>query len=223
MIRLLEKKSLATLLVVSLAATACDGGKGSSSPTAPASPAATPSPFTVLFRGDVTDPTGDTLTYVTPSFTVAVPPDLLFGSIEVRSDGMVHFSAQLASGTFTVDQTMVSFDLDVDENRLTGKAEDGLGMDYFVAAGSKSLGSTARVSRWVGFNVPAETVGTVPATFSSHGFDVDIPLSMLRDDGRMSLRVYSAAYIGQTLNGMAAFTSALDSMPDQNKAAVLVR
>jgi hypothetical protein len=223
MIHFLQQKGLATLLVVSFATTACGGGKGSSSPTAPAGPVAAPSPFTVLFRGDVADPTGDTLSYVTQSFTVAVPPDLLFGSIEVRSHGMVHFNAQLASGTFNVDQTMVSFDLDVDENRLTGKAEDGLGMDYFVSAGSKPLGSTARVSRWVGVNVPTEFVGTVPATFGSHGLEVDVPLSMLRDDGRMRLRVYSSAYVGQTVTGMAAFTSALDSMPDQNAAAVLVR
>lgn len=199
-------------LTLGLALLLAGCGGGSSAPTAPSTPVPSPTPRNL--RADVTDRVGDAGGFA----GVAVPPDLASGSIEITPGSLMLISVRCNAGTFDPARTLIQFDLDVDQNPVTGSPSEGLGLDYIIDMGSAYYAGQARVSRFVG-GTQYETVGTVPISVSANGIDVGVPLSLIGgDDGRMNFRVISASYLGG--NG---FSTILDYMPDRGVPAAVVQ
>lgn len=149
---------------------------------------------------------------------MSVPPDLVAGSIEITSGNLALLSVRFAPGTFDPATTFAQFDLDVDQNPLTGSPNQGLGIDYIVDLGSAFYGGQARVSRFSG-GTQYQAVGTVPVSFVANGMDVGIPLSLMGgDDGRMNFRVITSAQVSP-----AGFSTILDYMPDIGRPAAIVQ
>ncbi len=193
----------------------CGGGGPPAAPTTPtatASPSPVPTPTpTVLLRGTTQDAVGDTRS----DHPVPVIPDLTSASIEVLSDGGVHFQARFAPGTFTRDTTLVEFTMDVDENPDTGESSPAVyrGIDYFVKVGSSFYGATGHLRRYNN-----EPVATAVATFTSDGIDLTLPGAGINT--RMAFRVGVSTQRNVGSNG---FTSIQDRVPDEFSAPALVR
>ena len=203
-----------TTLVLGLLFAACGGG-GNRSSTGPSAPSPTPTPSpTSSLRGEVSDPTGDALQFA----NVLVSPDLVSASIEITG-ALALLSVRLAPGTFQAGTTHVQFDLDTDQNALTGHSFFGLGNEYFVNMGSRYDGGSATVNRDLGETYVR--TGSVPVTFSPDGMDVAIPLALLgNDDGRMNFRVVVSSQVNFD---KPAFTFIADFMPNTNLSPAVVR
>jgi hypothetical protein len=127
-------------------------------------------------------------------------------------------AVRFAPGTFSPATTFAQFELDVDQNPLTGSPFEALGLDYIVDMGSSYYAGQARVSRFIG-GTQYQPVGTAPISIVADGIDVGIPLSLIgNDDGRLNFRVISSGFLGG--NG---FSTILDYMPDIGRPAAVVR
>jgi len=160
--------------------------------------------------GAVTDPIGD----VPKDLIIPIVPDLVFGSAKVNG-GIVTLSVRFASGTFDPQTASFEFELNTDQNQLTGDAgfSDYMrGVDYKVEY-LESYGAQAnimRLSESEGF----VSVGFAPVTFVADGADVSIPLSMLdNDDGRLHFDVTCRAKLPD-----GRYTLVMDVMPDHGLA-----
>src|SRR5215471_5809195 len=95
-------------------------GCGSSTPSAPSSPA--------TLHSETADPLGDAIV----SAGNPIPPDLVHAVADVVS-GSLTFTIQFASGTFDRATTRVTIELDTDQNPATGNAAAGpIGIDYVL-------------------------------------------------------------------------------------------
>ena len=186
-----------------LAATGCGGSATPPSPTAP-------SPATQTLHGEVTDPIGDALS----DSRVPVSPDLVHATADV-ADGSITFVIQFAPGTVDRQTTMVTVNLDTDQNASTGIQQGGgVGADYGIALAASTARATVNKADPVGcaarlscFNA----VGSVPMTVVGDEMRATVPLSLLgNDDGRMSFRVHS--YV--SVDGSPSST--LDFEPNDN-------
>lgn len=191
---------------------ACACGTGNSSPTTPSTPAPSPTPRNL--RADVMDALGDTGAFA----GVAVPPDLRSGSIEITPGNLMLITVRCGSGTFNPATTAIQFDLDVDQNPVTGSPFEGLGLDYIINMGSLFYGNQAQVMRFVG-GTQYQVVGNVPISIVADGIDVGIPLSLIgNDDGRLNFRVIASSQLGAN-----SFSTILDYMPDRGVPAAVVQ
>lgn len=199
-------------LLASILLTFLCGCGSSSSPSAPATPAPSPTPRGL--RGDVTDAIGDAGSF--PG--VAIPPDLRSASIEITAGNLMLVTVRFAPGTFNPATTFVQFELDVDQNPVTGSPFEALGLDYIVDMGSSYYGGQAQVLRFVG-GTQYQLVGTVPISVGVDGIDVGIPLSLIgNDDGRLNFRVISSGYLGGD-----GFSTILDYAPDRGRPGAVVQ
>jgi hypothetical protein len=204
------KRRRALFLSFALLLGGCGGG--STTPTAPSTPAPSPTPRNL--RADVTDRVGDAGAFA----GVAVSPDLLSGSVEITQGNLMLISVRCNAATFDPATTFIQFDLDVDQNPVTGSPVEGLGLDYIIDMGSSFYAGQARVSRFVG-GTEYQAVANVPISVVANGIDVGVPLSLIgNDDGRMNFRVISSTYLGG--NG---FSTILDYMPDRTVPGAVVQ
>ncbi len=171
--------------------------------------------------GTVTDPADD----AEPSPNDDPDPDLI--SASVTSDGTdLHLSVRFKPGTFDQALTLALFSLDTDQDPSTGNPGtssncvtdcDLIGTEFGIDIGG-SLGTEARVLRFVpgsGFFVDAG-VGTV--TFEADGMDAVVPLALLgNDDGLLNYKVV----ILEEISGAGGTSSELDRMPDGGLPAAM--
>jgi hypothetical protein len=174
-------------LIAALGLTALACGSSTTSPTTTGAPP---------LHGEVTDPAGD----ATTDPRIDVSPDLIRATADVAS-GNLNLVEQFAPGTFNRQTTVSSVVLDTDQDRTTGIAEpDGIGADYSIiltAGTSLALIGKADPTSCAARLICFQTVGSVPITVVSDGFQASIPLALLGgDDGRMSFVVTTYVIIG---------------------------
>ncbi len=175
----------------------------------------------VLFRGEVTDATGDATTV--PG--VPRPPDLVQASVVVTDESVV-FHVRFAPGTFDSATTAVTIQLDADLNTTTGVPLRGMGVDYTVGLGrfAGNRATLSQASNGEGCPRPAApctyAVATRwPVTFHSDGVETAIARSALHGfDGRLNFRVL--AYVRPE---GAQFSTVTDQLPDFVKGPAPVR
>jgi hypothetical protein len=162
-----------------LAATAC----GSTSTT----PTNTPN----TFHAEVTDPAGDAVA----SAAVPTPPDLIHGTVDVGGGSMT-VTIQFAPGTLNRASTLLTIQLDTDQNPATGiPAANGIGIDYVLSlyGPTDTIVQQATPSTCVNGSACYTQVGTVALNIGTDTMTTTIPLSMLGNaGGRLNYRVFAS-------------------------------
>jgi len=203
----MSTQRVAALFIICLAFAGC------------AHPAPTES-ATVRFRGEATDPVGDTA--AAADARVPHPSDLVDASVEV-TDNTVRLTVRFAPGTLDPASTGVGIDLDTDLDSLTGVPGIGTGSEYFVimSAGPVREAEIARAVTDPGCTRPCrfELFAHPALGLSSDEMQVLLPRSSLAGfDGRLNFRVVAFA----TLNGGREFITA-DNLPNFPTPFVAVR
>jgi len=177
----------------------------------------------VRFRGNATDPIGDTASV--DDARVARPADLVYAGVQV-SDAVLRFTVRFAPRSLDSATTRVEFLLDTDLDPETGGRNPGLGVDYLVSlhAGPRRGATVARAVIDAGCSprgVPCryEPFTRAVVVLSSEEMEVGIPRSAFaRFDGRLNFRVIAYA----TLDG-GRQTRTSDHLPNLPARFVVVR
>ena len=168
--------------------------------------ATTPASAGVTGYGQVTDPAGDSL---------ALSTDLTFGSVTITSTGDAIFRAGYGPG-YDPATTLTQFNLDIDQNPLTGQAWFGMGGDAAVGTYGTGFQGTGYYAVYGGSSWgPAVPV---TATYLPSGIEVTVPLSALgSSDGLMNFNVGSQIHLAPLV-----WTGVQDFMPDLIPGTMIV-
>jgi hypothetical protein len=178
---------------------------------------------TVRFRGQATDPIGDTASIA--DARVARPADLVYAGIQV-TDVAVRFTVRFALRSLDPATTGVAFVLDTDLDSTTGGRDLGIGAEYLVSihAGPRRV---ARVARAVidadcptpGIPCRYEPFEQADIAISNDQMEVVVRRSAFaKFDGRLNFRVTAYANLD---GGRRTATS--DHMPDLPAQFIAVR
>ena len=165
--------------------------------------------------GTATDAVGDAI----PWAGVAVSPDLIFARGTINAGHLI-LNVRFAPGTFSSSTTLVTVNLDTDQDPRTGQPgingqgtmdADQIGSEFIVVMGSSTNGEQAQISRYIGPPPNRFTqIGHAPVTFFDDGMEVTIPLSTLGVDcGGINFKVVCSSRISAS-----GFTSILDVLPN---------
>jgi hypothetical protein len=170
---------LSLIIGALLAATAC--GSTSTAPTN------TPN----TFHAEVADPAGDAAV----SAAVPTPPDLIHGSVDVGG-GSLTVTIQFAPGTLNRASTLLTIQLDTDQNPATGiPAANGVGIDYVLSmyGPTGTIVQQATPATCANGGACYTQVGTASLGLGTDTMTTTIPLSMLGNaDGRLNYRVFAS-------------------------------
>ena len=175
-------RCLSVLTGAVLFATAC----GSST----TSPATTPAD---TFHSEVADPVGDAVV----SGAVPSPPDLIRGTVDVAG-GNLSVNIQFAPGTLNRQSTLLTIQLDTDQNPATGiVAATGVGIDYVLSMyppTNQTIVQRATPATCInGGGMCYTDAGTVSLSVAADSMSATVPLSMLGNaSGRLNYRVYAS-------------------------------
>ena len=178
---------------------------------------------TVRFRGDATDPIGDTASVA--SARVARPADLIYASIQV-TDAAVRFTVRFAPASLDPATTGVAFALDTDLDPTTGGRNLGVGAEYLVSihAGPRRGASVERAVIDSDCSPPGtpcryEPFDHADIVISDDEMEVLFPRSAFaKFDGRLNFRVTAYA----NLDGGRQTTTS-DHLPNLPAQFVAVR
>jgi hypothetical protein len=170
---------LSLIIGALLAATAC--GSTSTAPTNTRN----------SFHAEVADPAGDAVV----SSAVPTPPDLIHGSVDVGG-GSLTVTIQFAPGTLNRTSTLLTIQLDTDQNPATGiPAANGVGIDYVLSmyGPTGTIVQQATPATCANGGACYTQVGTASLGFGTDTMTTAIPLSMLGNvDGRLNYRVFAS-------------------------------
>jgi hypothetical protein len=178
---------------------------------------------TVRFRGDATDPVGDTASAA--DARIAHPADLVYARVEV-TDAALRLTVRFARGSLDSATTGVDFVLDTDLDPGTGGRDLGIGADYLVSlhAGPRRGATVARAVTGPDCATPRVVCRYKPferadLVLSNDEMEAVIPRSAFgKFDGRLNFRVIAYAYLN---GGRETVTS--DHMPNLPEQFVAVR
>jgi hypothetical protein len=152
-----------------------------------------------VYVGSTIDPAGD----ANSSTWIAVSPDITSATI-VIDDAKYYFRVEFAPGTFDPITTSSGFEIDADQNPLTGEAWRELGVEAYFGQGD--LGDTQNAYLW---KPGLGRVATSPVTFEANSVQYEFPRYLLPDDGLMNYVVHV-----QTALSSNSTTSILDFAPN---------
>ena len=139
-------------------------------------------------KGDALDPVGDSLTPAVDLTGLSVQSEDNVLSIEVLFDGVVSPSDSGASNA-----ARGFIDIDADQNGLTGNVpfadllggDSGLGNEFYVDLFDGYSSSDGLVD--VFDDITGLVIGRVSAEFTARSLRVEIPLTLLADDGTVNV------------------------------------
>jgi hypothetical protein len=151
----------------------------------------TPTNTSNTFHAEVSDPSGD----ATVSAAVLLPPDVIHGTVDV-SGGVLTVTIQFAPGTLNRASTLLTIQLDTDQNPSTGiPAANGIGIDYVLSlyGPTSTIVQQATPSTCAAGGTCYTQVGTASLSIGTDTMATTIPLSMLGNaNGRLNYRVFAA-------------------------------
>ena len=172
----------------------------------------------VRFRGEGTDPLGDTAHIA--DARVARPADLIYARVEV-TDATLRLAVRFAPRTLDSATTGAEFLLDTDLDPETGQRDPGIGVDYAVSlhAGPRRGATLSRAVTDVGCTTPCrfEPFTRADILLSNDQMEATFPRSALaKFDGRLNFRVVAYANVGRQ-------TATSDHLPNLPAQFVAVR
>ena len=174
----------------------------------------------VRFRGEATDPIGDTASVA--DARVPRPADLVYASVEV-SDRTLRFTVRFAPGSLDLSTTAATFELDTDGDSTTGGRGLGVGAEYLVDlhAGPVSGATIARATTDPGCRLPCRyaPIQRLAIVIRDDGMEAVVPRSTLAPfSGPLNFRVVAHA----NLEG-GRLTITTDHLPDLPAKFITVR
>lgn len=150
-----------------------------------------PTSTSTAFHAEVNDPTGDAAV----SAAVPLPPDVIHGTADV-GDGNVTLTIQFAPGTLNRASTLLTIELDTDQNAATGiPAANGVGIDYVLSlyGPTGTIVQQATPSTCTNAGACYTQVGTASLSIGTDTMTTTVPLSMLGNaSGRLNFRVFAS-------------------------------